>query len=881
MVICDYVIVRNVKVKCKNSGTIGFNCTTANYKIQELEEILKNLFIFDGILHCYIDSDGYEIKKVTLKGIGKKVRIFDIKKNSLSSYSNEFVFENIFFICQNNFNVNNLFSLFSNGIKDERINLNCNLLFNKCTFTINGKQRIQYINFKKLSFQNCRFLEDIYFKECSFSDICNLENPFTYSFGLVEQIYFYNCKFYILPIIKGIKNRIRSILFYYSHFHADIDFDNSEILDHKILVNFMGSEFYENVIFNTHPMRSNITHTNQNEKTRLFYSAINFDSVKFHKNINLASVTFFNQIDFSNSEFYGDLDFGSYNFHKNIEKPILFLKCKFHKNVYISSKKNIDVSMYFNHADFFGVVRFDNNNFNKPFLIIGSRFYKEVYFEGSKFKEFVNFSNATFNKNISLIQTNFFKDVIFDKARVYKNIDFYNALFGSNVSFKSTEFKSFINFNSAKFKNIPILGAALIHPNATINIAYLDIEKIDIEEIDNSLDIYNRKSYVISSPLASCFYEDKLLTLTNIRETCRIFKDILLKENNIINATAYKKIELYINELEYFYKDNPKLNSFDDIETDNISSLKLRDKIDWWFLKLNRTTSDHHTDFLKILLFTLSVIGGYFMMNLNLGLSSDIYEIKNFNILFFISAVVVLIVSLFLMYKKIIKFDMWFILTFLFIGAISYFFIGFYYEWLLSLGLPIIFIGVLVILLKVFSEKLKISYMLFAIFGIIGIVYSPSIITPFLGAFSEDARNHYLYKAIDDLDDKKALELARIILPNDKDLKEFEPSKTILSKNAKLEQISIFDKTDLSVNFIYEQSNQDKNEQSVYKAKKTLKDYKDELKSSDLLDKAPELKQAVAIDGGVSRLNIAYYLVLAFCIFALQKTMRKNSIIPS
>ncbi|EKN3062336.1 hypothetical protein PXH05_001100 [Campylobacter jejuni] len=121
--------------------------------------------------------------------------------------------------------------------------------------------------------------------------------------------------------------------------------------------------------------------------------------------------------------------------------------------------------------------------------------------------------------------------------------------------------------------------------------------------------------------------------------------------------------------------------------------------------------------------------------------------------------------------------------------------------------------------------------------GVFGIFYSPSIITPFLGAFSEDARNHYLYKAIDELDSQKALELSKQILAK-------EPT-------------------------------------SELNAKKTLKDYKDELKSSKLLEKNPELKRAIAIDGGVLRLNIAYYLVLAFCIFALQKTMRKNSIIPS
>lgn len=840
-----FTFVRDIEVKCKNSGTIDFYYTTANCKNQKLEEILKNLFVFDGTLHCYVDNNEDKVKKITLMGIGKKVRIFDIKENSLSSYSNEFVFENIFFICQNSFDVNNLFDLFSFGTKDYKINLICDLLFKKCTFTINDKSRICNITFKKISFQDCRFMEDIHFQYCTFADTFILENSLIHSFSLKRKhVYFSNCSYYVIPNIKGIKNRINHIDLSSGDFNTSVNFDDSEILDHKIKVSFTGSEFHENVIFNNEPMR-NIVYRNQIVKTRLFRSEIDFTSVKFHQNIDLTSVVFFNKIDFRCSQFFENFYFGKYNFHKSIEEEIYFWECKFYKTFDMSNKDGLDVKMSFCETEFFGVARFDRSKFNKSLSMHGSIFHKEVCFDESKFREVVSFSDVTFNENVSLMQTKFFKDVQFDKAKVYKSIDFYNALFGSNISFKSTEFKSFINFNNVKFKHIPILGAALIHPNTLINIAYVDIEKTEIKEIDNSLNIYDEKLDFLPKFMAFELCRDKLLTLTNIMETCRIFKDILLKENNIINATAYKKIELYINELEYFYKDNPKLNSFDDIETDNISSLKLRDKIDWWFLKLNRTTSDHHTDFLKIFLFTLSVIGGYFMINFGLSFDekiiSSIYSFVDLGLAMYGISVVIFLLCLgyeFLFVLKGFSKDKgWLIFIFLAICLLGLRLAYSFNVSEFSVFLPMIFIGILAMIFILLANNIKYTFISFATAGFIGILCNPSIITPFLGAFSEDARNHYLYKVIDELDSQKALDLSKQILAK-------EPT-------------------------------------SELNAKKTLKDYKNELKSSDLLDKAPELKRAVAIDGGVSRLNIAYYLVLAFCIFALQKTMRKNSIIPS
>ncbi|MBZ7984327.1 pentapeptide repeat-containing protein [Campylobacter sp. RM12647] len=815
----SYDFERDIKVKCKNSGTIDFYYATANYKNQKLEEILKNIFVFDGVLHCYIDINEDRVKKITLKGIGKKVRIFDIKTlaNRLNTF-NEVEFENIFFICQKDFYINNLFELFSPDFKEYKLTTFCNFLFKKCTFTINGKHKINKINFKKIGFQDCRFMEDINFQDCIFSDTPTLENSLIHSHDLIRKsIYFYKCSCYFIPNIKGINNRVNHIFFLNSNFNVIVNFDDNKLLDNKIKISFRGSKFEKGAIFNNNQIRYD---DKQSKKPRFFYSEIDFTGAKFYQNINLAGITFFNQVDFSYSEFHGDLNFGYYNFDKNIEKPISFLHCKFYKNIYISCKDNVDVGMSFDFADFFGVARFDKSNFNKCFSVQHSTFHKEVYF----------------------IETKFLNDVIFDNTTFLKNVDFYQGVFDSHTSFKSTDFQSFINLNSTKFKNIPILGAALIYPETPINIVYVDIEKNKIDEIDNSLKIDKNKPNNISQIFY--LYQDRLSILTNMRETCRIFKDLLLNSNNHISAVSFKKTELYINELEYFYKDNPKLNSFDD-KAENISSLKLRDKIDWWFLKLNRTTSDHHTDFLKILLFTLSVIGGYFMINFGLSFDektiNSICNLVDLGLAMYGVSVVIFLLCLgyeFLFVLKGFSKDKgWLIFIFLAICLLTLRLAYSFNVSEFSVILPMIFIGILAMLFILLANNVKYTFVSFAAAGFIGILCTPNIITPFLGAFSEDARNHYLYKAIDELDSQKALDLSKQILAK-------EPT-------------------------------------SELNAKKTLKDYKDELKSSKLLDESPELKRAIAIDGGVSRLNIAYYLVLAFCIFALQKTMRKNSIIPS
>lgn len=101
-----------------------------------------------------------------------------------------------------------------------------------------------------------------------------------------------------------------------------------------------------------------------------------------------------------------------------------------------------------------------------------------------------------------------------------------------------------------------------------------------------------------------------------------------------------------------------------------------------------------------------------------------------------------------------------------------------------------IFIGILAMLFILLANNVKYTFISFAEAGFIDILCNPSIITPFLG----DTRNYCLYKAIEELDSQKALDLSKHILAKD-------PTNEL-------------------------------------NAKKILKGYKDELKSSKLLEKS-------------------------------------------
>lgn len=121
-----------------------------------------------------------------------------------------------------------------------------------------------------------------------------------------------------------------------------------------------------------------------------------------------------------------------------------------------------------------------------------------------------------------------------------------------------------------------------------------------------------------------------------------------------------------------------------------------------------------------------------------------------------------------------------------------------------------------------------------------GIIQAPSIITPFIGVFSDNAKNHFLNKAIINLEGYQAISIANRLNPTAIYLNESQAKKDLLAN-------------------------------------------KDIIKEDELILNAynEALLKGKNADEFMTRINIIYYILMILCLFSLQKTARKNSIIPN
>ncbi|WP_199768143.1 pentapeptide repeat-containing protein, partial [Helicobacter sp. 'house sparrow 1'] len=205
----------------------------------------------------------------------------------------------------------------------------------------------------------------------------------------------------------------------------------------------------------------------------------------------------------------------------------------------------------------FSSTEFSNTKFQGKVDFRECIFFKEVKFKGSYFKEEANFSNSRFCS-----------DVYFNNCTFEKFSDFHECVFEKIACFYNADFQKISNFSQALFKD------NLNMVNAKMFFNFEDMRSV-IKKVKKAFD--EKRSSGKEKPLEN-FAND-------FRDSFRIFKNTLTKDNNIIDASNYHRMELYCKENELEFK-RPK----------NFS----KDWIDKWQLCFYRYTSDHHTDLAKI-----------------------------------------------------------------------------------------------------------------------------------------------------------------------------------------------------------------------------------------------------------------------------------------
>ena len=213
-------------------------------------------------------------------------------------------------------------------------------------------------------------------------------------------------------------------------------------------------------------------------------------------------------------------------------------------------------------------ISFLNCTFKKDVIIFDFHFHiiamlncvfeSKCYFEFSIFNKFANFRGTTFNY------------VSFEGSKFNDDANFYGVKFDKAPNFSQVQFKGSLNA-----------------VNANLNFDFESLEN----KIKQEHTKYNKKENA-NKPLAH-FAND-------FRDSFRIFKNTLIKDNNLLDASNFHKYELYSKE----------------IELDSKKTKTLRDKVDKWQLWFYRKLCDHHTDILKSFHSLMLVIGLFGLVSL-------------------------------------------------------------------------------------------------------------------------------------------------------------------------------------------------------------------------------------------------------------------------
>ncbi|EGL0585290.1 hypothetical protein IPW47_001690 [Campylobacter coli] len=558
-------------------------------------------------------------------------------------------------------------------------------------------------------------------------------------------------------------------------------------------------------------------------------------------------------------------------------------KSIFKKEVYINC--NCLERLNFSHCEFESKVslRFLKDNKYKEFHN-GVNFSNCIFKNEVDFSYFVSGAPLPNNKYYNNAQNTLFKDCIFENkvdfhnSKITNNIYFNNAHFKDYVDFHECEFEKTASFYGVRFDKAPNFSACYFKEPKAVNLINVDIDKLDFKSLEQYIkDKYQDETYENKQELTEEQRNNncKLKCAKHLKDSFRVIKDVLITQNNTLEAQEWHKLELYAKEKENHINLNVKER---EKNTDIFKNILI------WFncvlLNVYRNTSDHHNDFLKILNFTIGMIalyGVFFYLLLEVYMYLDIIFIESFfrfKIIdyIYLCLFVFLTIIMFLyknkksiFTKSILFLTIYITFYIVYIKILNFINITYFREWFFYLLCYII--GIYIFYLAfIFISKFKfINFILklciYLAFLSIWIL-SSNFINPFTGVFSSDKLYESQFeKSLNDLNTSAIINLASI-LQNDFNL------------HLKDQNISFTELNSAKASIIA-------NKENLLK----LNDVNSNIAKEVLGEKYTELLKTInqdkIIENTIKSTSVLYGIILLLCIFSLQKTARKNSIVPS
>ncbi|HEC1274136.1 pentapeptide repeat-containing protein [Campylobacter coli] len=527
--------------------------------------------------------------------------------------------------------------------------------------------------------------------------------------------------------------------------------------------------------------------------------------------------------------------------------------CKFKQ---ISINNHIDGNIEFQKCEFndFNLYGFSNATIKGTFT-----------FDFCEIKEKVNFMNFEFENKVS-----------FKMSKFKDNVYFNNSHFKDYADFHECEFEKIACFYGVKFYKTPNFSACYFKEPKAVNLINVDIDKLDFKSVEKYIeDNYKDESYKNETKgiqdkkeFFKIKNKHKLRYAKNLKDSFRVIKDVLITQNNTLEAQEWHKLELYAKEKENHINLSVK---------DREKNADIFKNILIWFncvlLNVYRNTSDHHNDFLKILNFTVGMIVLYgvfiFFCQACIEPYSKFFNELKSSVIFIIIGILVFLCCIMFYFnrkKSIFAKSIFFIIAMVFIVLylVTYFYKTNEYKTILYLVMCYIlsiYICYFFFNIKNIIFNIVFKFMLYLVF-LFFLINSSQLINPFTGVFSSDKLYESKFeKSLNDLNASVIINLASI-LQNDFNL------------HLKDQNISFTELNSAKALIVANKENLLKlNDANLNRAKEVLGE-----KYTELLK---TINQDEITENTIKSTSVLYSIILLLCIFSLQKTARKNSIVPS
>lgn len=230
-------------------------------------------------------------------------------------------------------------------------------------------------------------------------------------------------------------------------------------------------------------------------------------------------------------------------------------------------------------------------------------------------KQKLVFNGATFKKRADFKKLIFTQDTDFSNARFEDNVYFNKAEFKKEADFHESEYERVACFYGVRFEKIPNFSSAIFFANSKLNLinstlskpsySFEDLKEKIEEKISKPKD-FNSKEFRNKErrKLKREWLKERDKLANDYRDSFRTLKNALLKDNNLLDAQDCHYWELYCKEIELSNAMEKMIPADKHLESEikgvNFNIHKFKEWIDSLHLALYRNLCDHHSNLLKI-----------------------------------------------------------------------------------------------------------------------------------------------------------------------------------------------------------------------------------------------------------------------------------------